>query len=67
MTVPVEDHLWNPVPGIVLPEGCKIEVARAEDGTIIVRVTGPRAKEFADGPDYETAIDGVVNWLSQAE
>jgi hypothetical protein len=68
VSVPIEDYKWHrvdPWPGVNLPKGHKLEVAQPGDGTVIARVVGPHAHVFANGPDFDAAIEGALKWFEE--
>ena len=67
--IPIEDHKWRKVdpwlPHVpALPPKHKMEVARIDEDTVVVRVTGPNAHVFGQGPNWETAVTKAVEWFN---
>ena len=65
--IPVDEQKWHrvdPWPGLeAFPKGHRLEVTMPGDGTVIARVVGPHAHVFAEGPDFDTAIEAAVEWF----
>ena len=65
--IPIDQAKWHrvdPWPGVKLPEGHRLEVT-VQGEAVIARVVGPHAHVFGKGPDFDAAILGALDWLSQ--